>query len=281
MTWHVDTAVLRQYRSDQLSEAHMASVELHVTACAPCRSLVAAEADGATRAAQERVKQVVEDKLDVAPVAWFQRALGRMGVNDRDAGILAATLSLHGSWVGAFGLAMAFVVLAAWTGPAGAGLATFLVAAPLIPLAGVALAYGPRVDPTYEIALAASVPAARVILLRTLAVTAPALPVIVALSFLLPGGALTFAWLLPALGLATASLALGTLVPLNRAAAGLAGAWVTGAAASVTLAPRLGAEAFVRSFAAFRPSGQLLCAAVAALSVVLVALRRSDFETAR
>lgn len=281
MTWHVDPTLLQRYRSDQLSDSRMASVEMHITACPPCRSLVAAEADGATQEAGVRVKQAVDDRLDEGPLAWLQRALRRMGVNDRDAGVLAATLSLHGSWVGALALAMTFAVVATSTGPEGVGLATFLVAAPLVPLAGVAVAYGPRVDPTHEIALAASVPTARVILLRTLAVTAPALPLIMVLSLLVPGGVLAFAWLLPALGLATVSLALGTVLPLNRAAVGLAGAWVIAAVASLTGAPRTSAEAFVRGFAAFRPTGQLLCAAVAVLSAVMAALRRYEFETAR
>lgn len=281
MTWHVDSALLERYRSDQLSDSRMASVEMHITACPRCRALVVAEADGATQDAWARVKQAVDERLDEPPMAWLQRGLRRMGVNERDAGVLGATLSLHGSWVGALALAMTFVVLASLTGPERVGLAAFLVAAPLVPLAGVAVAYGPRVDPTYEIAVAASVPTARVILLRTLAVTVPALPLIMVLSLLVPGGLLAFAWLLPALGLATASLALGTVLPLNRAAVGLAGAWVIAAVASLTGAPRTSAEAFVRGFAAFRPAGQLVCAAVAVVSAVLAALRRYEFETAR
>lgn len=281
MTWHVDSTLLARYRSEQLSDAGMASVEMHVTACPSCRGLVTGEAGAATGAARERVKRAVDERLDAPPLGRVGRTLRWLGVNDADAGLLTATLSLQGSWLAACALALAFVTLATSAGPEGAALAAFLATAPMVPLAGVALAYGPRVDPTYEIALAASVPAARIILLRTLAVTGPALPVIVGLSFFLPGGLLAFAWLLPAMGLAAASLALGTLVPLHRAAIGLAGAWVIGAGTAFASAPRTSAEAFVRGFAAFRPSGQLFFAAVAAFSLVLATLRRAEFEIAR
>jgi hypothetical protein len=282
-TWHVDATLLRRYRSDQLTDAQAASVEMHVTACPSCRALIATEgaAGPAAHAVAARVKRAIDERLDARRISWAESALRRLGVNDRDAGLVTATLSLHGSWLAACALVLAFAIVAAFTGPEKAGLAAFLVAAPLVPLAGVAVAFGPRVDPTYEIAMAASVPAARIILLRALAVTAPAVPVMLALSFLLPGGLLAFAWLLPAVGLASASLALGTIVPLHRAAIGLAAAWAIGAAAGFGGAPRTTAEAFVQGFAAFRPSGQLLSAAVAAASLVLAAMRRAAFETGR
>ena len=281
MTWHVDATLLRQYRSQQLSDARMASVEMHVTACAACRSLVVSETDEVTQSAGERVKRALDEHLDTPRVGWVGRSLRRVGVSDADAGLLAATLSLQGSWLAACSVALGFVTLASFAGPKGVALAAFLVAAPIVPLAGVALAYGPRVDPTHEIALAASVPAARVILLRTLAVTAPGLPLLVGLSFFLPGGLIAFAWLLPAIGLAAASLALGTIVPLHRVAIALAVAWTLGAGAAFVRAPRTSAETFVQGFAAFRPSGQLLFAAIGAASLVLAALRRAEFEIAR
>ncbi len=281
MTWHVDSTLLTQYRSGQLTDARTASVEVHVTACSSCRALAAEEAGASTDAARERVKQALDLCLDAPPGGAVGRTLRRFGVNDADAGLVTATLSLYGSWLAACALALAFVTLATSVGPEGAALAAFLVAAPLVPLAGVALAYGSRVDPTFEITLATSMPAARIILLRTLAVTAPVLPVIVGLSFFLPGGLLAFAWLLPAIGLAAASLALGTVVPLHRAAIGLAVAWATGAGTALASAPRTSAEAFVQGFAAFRPSGQLLFAVLAAACLMVAAHRRAEFEIAR
>ena len=281
MNWHVDAMLLQRYRSEQLSDARMASVEMHVTVCPSCRSLVSAEMDSAARAARDRIKRSLDEKLDAPALGRVARALRQIGVNDRDAGLLAATLSLHGSWLAASTLALGFVALATSSGPKGLGLATFLVAAPLVPLAAVALGYGPRVDPTYDVALAAPVPAGRTILLRSLAVAAPALPVTVALSFLLPGGLLAFAWLLPAMGLAAAGLALGTFMPLGRAVGILASGWAVAVGLGFMRAPGKGAGAFLDSFAAFRPSGQVVCALVAAASAALVARRQAAFEMAR
>ena len=278
MTWHVDTAMLQRYASEALSPAGMASVEMHVTNCESCRSHVASRGDAS---AQARVKHALDEHLDTPPSGWVERAARLAGLNDADARIAGAALALHGSWLVACVLTLAFVVLATTTGLERAGLAAFLVAAPLVPLAGVALAYGPRVDPTFEIATAATVSGARVVALRTLAVTAPAIPAIAVLSLFLPVGPLAFAWLLPALGLAAASLALGTLMPLGRAATGLATLWLLGAGVGLAGAPRTNGEAFVRGIAAFGPSGQLLFASLAALSLVVVALRRAEFEIAR
>lgn len=279
MTWHADTTLLRRYASAQLSDAGMASVEMHVTSCASCRALVAAQSD---HRPIERVKLAIDERLDTPRTGWAERTLVRTGLDERDARLIGATLSLHGSWLAACVLALSFAALATSVGPERLGLAAFLVLAPLVPLLGVALAFGPRVDPTHEIATAASLPTTRIILLRTLAVTGPIMPALALLSLLLPAGwALSFAWLLPAAGLAAATLALGTVMSLNRAAAGTAVVWLAGAAVGFLTAPRASAEAFVQGFAAFGPSGQLLFVAVGAASILLAALRRAEFETVR
>ena len=278
MTWHVDAAMLDRYASEALSPAGMASVEMHVTSCATCRAQVSARGD---HAAHARVKQVLDERLDAPRVGRLERALELIGIAETDARIVGATLALHGSWLAASLVTLAFVALATMTGPERAGLAVFLVSAPLVPLAGVALAYGPRVDPTYEIATAATVPGTRIVLLRTLAVVSPAIPTTALLSLLFSVGPLAFAWLLPALGLAGAALALGTLVTPAKAATALAALWLVGAGVGLVGAPRTSAEAFVRGVAAFRPSGQLLFAFLAAVSLVLLVARRSEFEIAR
>lgn len=278
MSWHVDTQLLDRYASEELTAAGMASVEMHVTSCESCRRNVAARSDVPAR---DRVKRALDEQLDSPPAGWIERALRVGGLGEADARIVGATLALHGSWLVACVLTLGFVVMAAATGPERVALAAFLVAAPLVPLAGVALAYGPRVDPTFEISTATTMPGARIVVLRTLAVTAPAIPAIALLSLLLPVGPLSFAWLLPALGLATTTLALGTIVPVVHAATGLAALWLVGAGVGLAGAPRTSAEAFVGGFAAFGPSGQLLFASLCVVSLVVVAIRRSELEIAR
>ena len=278
MTFHVDAALLDRYAANALTDAAAASVEMHVTACASCRSLAARRTDDG---ASTRIKQALDERLDAVPVGRIEWMLLRAGMNDADARVMGAALALHGSWLVAWLLVLAFVVVAATSALERGALAAFLITAPLVPVAGVGVAYSRRTDPTYEIATAATLSGARIVLLRSLAVAGPAIPVVILLSVFLPVGALGFAWLLPAVGLAGAALALGTFVPLGHAATGIAVAWSV--AAGVGLAATSGAdraEAFVRSFTAFRPAGQAMFAALAALAAAFVALRRDRFETA-
>ena len=98
----------------------------------------------------------------------------------------------------------------------------FLLVAPLLPLAGVAAAYGPLVDPAYELALAAPLGSLRLLLLRAVAVVAvddaarrwPR-------ALALPGLDWTAAaWLLPSLGAhAARPSALATAIGPGRVAA--------------------------------------------------------------
>ena len=86
------------------------------------------------------------------------------------------------------------------------------------------------------------------------------------------------AWMLPALALTTSTLALSTWLPVRTAAAGVGAAWIALTIAGLRLTqtglarPRLN---IVVNEAVFRPSGQLVCAAIAAVAVA-VALTRHD-----
>ena len=73
--------------------------------------------------------------------------------------------------------------------PAGTdrGLALFLVVAPLIPVAGVAAAFGPGLDPTWEITVAAPGGGFRLLLLRAAAVFATTFAMASVASLALPG----------------------------------------------------------------------------------------------
>lgn len=282
MNWHLEPDDLRRYASSTLGGARAASVEAHLVACGECRAQIATVVDPAAMATVARVKQAIDARIDTPAVSPLERVLTRVGVGRVDARIVAVTFSLLGSWLGASVVALAFVAAASAAGPERAAFAAFLVLAPLVPLAGVALAFGPRVDPTHELAVAAPVPSSRIVLLRALVVTVTAVVATAAVSLVLPGwSALAFAWLLPALALTGASLAVGTLLHPGRAAVALGVVWLAGAGIGLVGAPRTSAESFVQGFAAFRPAGQLLAAAVAVLSVATVTMRHAAFETSR
>jgi hypothetical protein len=282
VNWHLEPDELRRYAASTLGTARAASVEAHLVACGECRARIATVVDPAAMASVARVKEAIDARIDAPAVGAVERVLSRLGVGRVDARIVAVTFTLLGSWLGASVVALAFVAVASATGPERAGYATFLVLAPLVPLAGVALTFGPRVDPTHELAVAAPVPSSRIVLLRALVVTFSAVAATAALSLVLPGwSALAFAWLLPALALTGASLALGTVLHPDRAAVALGVVWLAGAGAGLVGAPRTTVASFVQGFAAFRPAGQLLAALVAVASLALVTARHAAFETSR
>jgi len=277
MTWHADAGLLDRYARGDLGDLEAASVEAHVTSCAQCRRLTAPYAD---HRALDQIKQSIDERLDAPRFDRALRCLGRAGVTDRDTRLLAGSLSLEASWCSASLVALCFALLASTAGFSRMSLGLFLAVAPLVPLAGVGLAFGRRFDPTFEIALASPMPTVRILLVRAVAILGLTLPVLVLLS--VPFGiALAFAWLLPALALAAATLAAGTFIPLSHAASGVAVLWVLGASAALADAPRTTAEALARSNIAFQGRGQLLCAVLAVVSVAVLAARHHSYEVTR
>lgn len=193
--------------------------------------------------------------------------LRRLGVDEATARLLTATPALRRSWLGAVALALLFALSAAGTSTASGAdrIVVFLTAAPLVPLLGVAFAYGAGVDPTHDTVVVAPLDAFRVFAVRVVAVLGTSIAVLVPASALVPeGGAARLAWLLPALAVTVATALLAGRVGTRRAATAVATAWL----ALVWAA----ALALDRPAAAFDGAGQALSLAVAVLG--LAALRR-------
>ena len=233
-------------------------------------------ADRADRSSVSRAKVALDLRLDEPPRAVVGARPGparRVGEHDAPAGGQRPAAGLLG---GRGLVAVAFSLSAAVTSSNRIWLAAFLVLAPVVPLLGVAMAFGPRVDPAYEIAVASPMAVGRLVLVRSVAVIAVSVPLMAVLSFLLPGAnTLAFAWLLPALGLAAVSLALGSWVPVTRAAVVLAAVWGATAVVALSGAPRTSADAFARGFVAFRPAGQIAFALATLVAGAVVLARRS------
>lgn len=98
-----------------------------------------------------------------------------------------------------------------------------LLLAPVLPVLGVAASWSRGLDPAYE--LTASVPRAGLylVLRRTASVLAVVVPALLVAGWLT--GVTAAQWLLPCLAFTSATLALGGVVGVTRAAAGLAGLW--------------------------------------------------------
>ncbi len=129
-------------------------------------------------------------------------------------------------------------------------------------------------DAAYDVALASPMRSSRLLLIRAGAALTSTIGLIAIAALALPSlDALAAAWLLPALALALASLALSSHLAPVLASSSLAFAWV----AAVTL----GAVIADDRLAAFRPGAQVAFALVAALAALAIARRTHVYETAR
>jgi len=221
MTWHLDPALTQGYVEGSLSGARAASVEAHLLACEQCRESVAAEVP-ATRLASVWVG--VQNAVDAPRASWVERLLGRLGVQPEEARLLAAAPSLRISWLLSICVVMGFVGAA----PLSLDRNTlgFLVLAPLIPVLGVACAYGRGVDPTYEMTRATPYPAGRLLLLRAAAVLVASIAVMVPLGFVLSRGWQPLGWLLPSLALVGVTLVAARWLELPVAGAAVVGSYL-------------------------------------------------------
>ena len=269
--WHADGELLAAYHDQRLDAAARWSVEAHLTSCAACRLQAGALVDPARL---RRLRATLIDAVDLPRAGVAERLLVRLGVAGHTARLLAATPALRGSWLLAVAVALAFAVRPA--GPIPARTRTWRSCAsrrccrwPASPSA-----YGPGVDPTYEIGLAAPLGSFRLLLLRAAAVLGTATFLAAAASLALPQlGPGAAGWLLPSLGLTASSLALATTVTPLRAIGITAGAWIL--AVAVTVLPP------APSSVLFALAGQVAFAALALLAAAVLLVRRGRFESDR
>ncbi len=220
--WHLDSDAIRRYAQGTAPPDLAASAEAHLMKCPTCRDAIASHLD--TRRVEAIWREVV-DRVDAPRPSWPERMLARLGVGEATARLVAATPTLRGPWL--LGIA-AVLALAAWAGQVDERLLRmFLVAAPLGPLTGVAVAFAGGLDLTREIGLATPYPALRLLLIRTAAVLAVTVPIVAAVGLALPGSHwLAAGWLLPTAGLTCAALALTARMTPVVAVGVVATAWV-------------------------------------------------------
>jgi hypothetical protein len=265
-TWHADDALLAAYARGDVDTANAASVEAHVVTCGRCQAAVAALVPPARL--DGNWLEVV-DALDAPKPRFAETLLTRLGVAPHIARLLAATPSLTVSWLGAMAIALVVAVAGAHQGER--GLAVFLCVAALAPVAGVAASFARGIDPTHELSLAAPMSSVRLLLLRTVAVVVATLALTVLAAVALPGLTWTAAaWLLPALGLTLASLALSTYLSHTTAFGLVTGLWL---AATIASAARPD-----DALAVFDGAAQLAFAALAAAATLVLVHRRQALD---
>lgn len=265
---HLEPAWLERYVRGELDPARAFSVEAHLPACAVCRAQVATLVDPDRTA---RLWEAVELGIEAPRRAPVERLLVRLGVADGTARLLATTPALRPSWFAAVTAVLAFGV-AAGSVRGDLGLMAFLLVAPLLPVAGVAVAYGQHVDPAHELGVAAPLSGLRLVLLRAVVVVATTAVLAGAAALLLPGLDWTAAaWLLPALGLTLAALGAATTAGPAGACAIVAATWVS----AVLVAWQMSGDPLT----AFGTAGQLACLLAAAAGAAVLLARREALET--
>jgi hypothetical protein len=237
MTWHVEPKVLQAYAGGTIDDAHAYSIEAHLLECGVCRGLLGRHVE------TDRVEAMwteIAVAIALPEPGLVERLLLRMGVKDHLARLLVATPSLRLSWFAGIALVLAFSVVAAYSNPT--GFVVFLVLAPMLPVAGIAAAYGPGVDPTYEIGLVAPMRSFHLLMVRASAVlaTSGAMASLAALVLRQPNWAMV-AWLVPSFTLALISLALSTVIAPLRSAVAVSILWITGCALGIASAARTSA----------------------------------------
>ncbi|MEU9269871.1 zf-HC2 domain-containing protein [Streptomyces sp. NPDC048251] len=267
MTWHVAEEDLRAYAHGELAPPLLWSADTHLTGCAQCRARLAETIDPvALDAGWERL----DAELDAPRQGLLERLLVRLGVADHTARLLTATPVLRRSWLLSVLFLLVVTVLAVRVADQPA---LFLALAPLLPLAGVALSYGPSLDPTYEMAVVAPLHGFRLLMIRTVAVLTAGLAFNGLATLALPGyGLLALAWLLPALALTATGLALTARLGPVVAPALVGGAWV-----SLLVVAKSQVHAH-DTLAPFTVAGQSAAAAVAALAALLLYQARDRFD---
>jgi len=269
--WHVADDDLRGYAGGSAAPPWLWSTETHLAACAACRARLARHVD-----------PMVIDKgwvrLDVeiyAPTPGpVEAVLIRLGVPASTARLLACTPGLRKSWLAAVAFTLAITAAAARLAQSMAVPIPLLAIAPLLPLIGVAISFGPRVDRSYELAVVAPFHTFRLLLLRCVAVLSTTTTLTAVASLALPGyGPVVLGWLVPSLALTLLSLALSPRLGPVAAAFVVGLAW----AALLVSTTRLATGDSV----VFTAPGQVALATAAVMAALLVWKTRSGFDTAR
>jgi hypothetical protein len=219
----------------------------------------------------DRNWRAVTIELDAPRPGRIERFLRAVGLPARITRLMVATPALRRSWYLATGFAVLIGLIGNDATRPRENLLALLIVAPLVPVLGVSMAYGVASDPAHEMAVATPMRGLRLILTRAAVVLGFSTFWLALAAVLSPGNQpMAFAWLLPAFGLTSATVAAMTFVRPRLAAATVGGVWLVG-----VLLVRAAAD---DPLAAFTAGGQLLFAVVAAAGLVVATLRRNSFE---
>jgi hypothetical protein len=228
MTAHISAVVLTAYATGDLGadDAMAWPVEAHLETCPQCRQRLAGEVPAPVRdlVAEARLAVLAQARNGPQPVR--RRRLRRLSYRWASWSVLPWALVTLLAVAAAFLLDEAFAARSS----------VVLMLAPVAPLGGLAVAWSRRSDPAWETVSGTARAGLELLLRRTVVVLVVVLPLLAAVGWRL--GTNPALWLLPCLAFTAAALLLGGLIGVSRAAALLAGAWMTAVALPTLIADR-------------------------------------------
>lgn len=178
---------------------------MHVAGCADCQtraSLAGLDID------LDRVWRGVSAEVWAPPVGWLERLAGSLLGSPGLARALVTTPSLVLSWL----VATVAVLAVGMVVTRSTGLPLVALLAPALAGAGIAYAYGPGVDPAFELSQSMAVSDRMVLLVRAVAVFGLNAALGLIASLITAGAAgLTLGWLAPMAAVSALALAAATL----------------------------------------------------------------------
>lgn len=220
MTWHIDQELMDRYQMGDVDRVLAASVEMHVTACVECRRLAVAQPE-AVETSWDRIL----DRVQSPEPNWLERTLIALGVPPTTGRLVAVSPAMRLSWFVAVALVLGFAAAMAYLMDPSTTAIAFGSIAPVLPVAGVALAYGRLADPSFEIVASTPVDRFRLLLLRVLAVTVTTLALSLVVGLVLPDLGFFGLWVLPALALTAVVLVVSSRIEMWKAAAAVIVGW--------------------------------------------------------
>ncbi|MEU6300309.1 zf-HC2 domain-containing protein [Streptomyces erythrochromogenes] len=274
---HASARIVDAYaRGDEdIAADELWALEAHLEACRVCRDRLAdavAEQAPAVMVLVDTVWSGLEAGLSAAPAvpqARRRRLAGRPAHLSRQlARWLTPTMV---PWLAMITTVTVLALVLDLAGPgigtAAGGVPLVLLLAPVLPVLGVAASWSRGLDPAYELTASAPRAGLPLVLRRTTAVLAVLVPVLLVAGW--ATGAMLAQWLLPCLAFTAATLALGGVIGVTRAAVALVAVW-----AAVVVAPTLAAG---RAALALQSAGLPAWGLALALGTAVVVARRGAY----
>ncbi|QUG99516.1 zf-HC2 domain-containing protein [Saccharopolyspora erythraea] len=263
---HFPASTLRAYAEGALTDAD--AIEEHLLDCPSCRRLANESALDDPLVRQVRAGLTALPPQPPRPTRWRRLRV-----------LLNSAPAVRGTWLFTVLATLAGAVAADLLGGPGGGVgpwwsehgSALLLVAPVLPVLGVALCFGRLGDPAYEVTASTASGGMQLVLWRTLSVLLTTVPATVLVGAV-TGRVTATAWLLPCLALTAVTLALGSLLRIEAAAAAIAVGWLV-VAGGPLLADRV-------PVVLDRPL-PLLWSALIAVSAFVLFLHRTTFHDSR